>query len=149
VTRISLSLVFALAVSVCVWAYASFVSGNAAAYESRREVQRVVLKPGQLNALSQWLEHRQLKWGAHPTEPSTEPVLISLDLTRADGKTDYIEVIAAARGGRYMRLSIGPGTEWAYRSVGGILKTRYAQQPIGESEFTKLYELLFQPPTVR
>jgi hypothetical protein len=147
VTRISFSLIFALVVSVCVGADASFVSGNAAGYESRKEIQRVVLKPGQLNALSQWLEQRQRKWGAHPTELSTEPVLISLDLTRADGKTDYIEVIAAARGGRYMRLSIGPGTESAYRLVGGILKTRYAQQPIGESEFTKLRELLFQPGT--
>jgi len=147
VTRTLPTLVVALTISVCAAADASLISGAASAYESREEVQHVVLRAEQLSALSRWLEERRGRWGAHLTEPSAEPLSISLDLTRADGKIDHIAVVAAVRGGHYMRLSIGPGIDWAYRSVGGILKTRYAQQPISEADFAKLRELLFHPGT--
>jgi hypothetical protein len=147
VNRILLFLTLAMTASVCDGTDVSLVSGTAAAYQSREEVQHVVLKAEQLNTLSQWLGQHESKWGAHPTEPSSEPLSISLDLTRADGKIDHIAIVAAARGGHYMRLSIGPGVEWAYRSVGGILKTRYAQQPMSERDFAHLRELLFHPST--
>lgn len=122
---------------------AALVLGKATAFVNRKEIEHVTLTTDQLKALSRWLEQRQGAWGAHVTEPSTEPVSISMDLIRADGKTDHVDVVTAARGGHYMRLSIGPGIEWAYRSFGGILKTRYAQQSIKERDFAKLGQLLF------
>jgi hypothetical protein len=137
---------FAVAVSVCLGGTeARIISGNATASENRKDVAHVILARNQLSALSRWLEQRQRAWGAHITEPSTEPVAISIELTRADGKINHIDVVTAARGGHYMRLSIGPGIEWAYRSFGGIVKTRYAQQSINDADFAKLDQLLFHP----
>ena len=140
--------IFAAAATVCLAEpQASLVSGEATAYESRKEVQHVTLTADQLQALSQWLKQRQGGWGAHITEPSSEPALISLNLTRADGEIDHIGVITKSSGGHYMRLSVGPGVRSAYRSFGGVLKTRYAQQSIKESDLATLRQLLFQPRT--
>jgi len=119
------------------------VSGAATAYENRKAIERVTLKKDQLEALSRWLEQHQRAWGAHITEPSSEPVSIALDLAQVDGKTEQVDVVAAARGGHYLRLSLGPGVRWAYRSFGGILKTRYARQSIEESDLATLRRLLF------
>src|SRR4029077_5604498 len=99
----------------------------------------------QPQAFSGWPKQRQGGWGAHITEPSSEPVSISLDLTRAGGEVDHLGVIAAGRGGHYMRLSVGPGIRWAYRSFRGIVKTRYARQSINDSDLATLRQVLFQP----
>jgi hypothetical protein len=147
-SRVPWFLILAVAATVCLGGTeASLVSGQATAYESGKEVQHVTLTTDQLQVLFRWLKQRQGGWGAHITEPSSEPVSISLDLTRADGEVDHLGVIAAARGGHYMRLSVGPGIRWAYRSFGGILKTRYAQQSINESELATLGQVLFRPST--
>jgi hypothetical protein len=147
-SRILNFLMLAVTASVCLGATErSFVSGDATAYENHREIQQVALTTNQLQALSRWLEPRQGHWRAHITEPSIEPVYIWLDLTRADGNIDHLGVITAGRGGHYMRLSVGPGIQWAYRSFAGFLKTRYAQQSINENDLLTLRQLLFEPST--
>ena len=147
--RVLCFLILAVTASACLGGTeASLVSGAVTAYESRKEVQHVTLSTDQLQALSRWLDQRDAAWGAHITEPSSEPVSISLDLTRADGEVDHLAVIAAAHGGYYMRLSIGPGARWAYRSFGGILKTRYAWQSINEPDLAALRQLVFQAKTL-
>ncbi len=123
------------------------MSGAATAYEDGKAIEQVTLKRNQLEALTRWLERHQRAWGAHTAEPSTEPVSIWVDLTKVDGKTEQIAVVAAARGRHYLRLSVGPGIQWAYRSLGGILKTRYAQQSINESDLATLRQLLFGQST--
>ena len=139
-------LILAATVSVCFGRAATpLVAGKATAFERRKAVAHVTLTADQLNALSRWLERRQRTWSAHITEPSSEPVAMSMDLARADGKVDYIDVISAPRGGYYMRLAIGPGIQWAYRSFAGVVRTRYAQQSISEADFAKLGQVLFHP----
>ena len=123
------------------------VSGAATAYENRKAIEQVTLKKDQLEALSRWLERHQRAWGAHITEPSTEPVSIWLDVTQVDGKTEQVALVDVAHGGHYLRLSVGPGIRWAYRSFGGILKTTYARQPIDESDLATLRRLVFGQST--
>lgn len=136
-------LIFSVAVSVCLGeTEASLLSGEATEYENCQELLHVALTTDQLQALSGWLKQRRGDWGAQVTEPSSEPVLISLDLTRADGEVDHLGVITAARGGHHVRLSIGPGVRWAYRTFGGILKTRYAWQSINDGAFGKQRPIL-------
>jgi hypothetical protein len=144
VKRVIQALFLAAFVSVCLGnTGALFVSGAATAYNDRQQVQQIALDSEQLEVLSSWFEQRHRKWHPQLTESSTEPLALSIDLNRNDGTIDHLEIVASRRGGYYARLSIGPGIHWAYRSIFGILKTRYAVLTIDDHEVTLLSQVLF------
>ena len=121
-----------------------FVSGDATQLVPKDLPLHQVLSAAQLGAVSSWLEARKAAWNAQITESTTEPIRASLHLIRGDGETVDLSVVHSLKGDDYLRVWLGPGLRWAYRSA--LINTRYAQQPMDESAVEALLDICFKPP---
>jgi len=115
------------------------MSGDVSTFEHRQRTGPIDLSPKQLQALSQWLEQHRSGWQGMVTPATSEPIQLEVTLKHSDGGTTSICVIDAAGGGHYLRVT-GPG-EWAYRSIGGIYRSRAATRPLSDKELAALLSI--------
>jgi hypothetical protein len=108
------------------------ISGDVSRTVNRQDTNHANLSSRQLQALAGWLGNHQSGWSGMAMEATNEPSSLQVTLRHSDGATTSICVIDQLNGGHYLRVS-GPG-KWAYRSFGGLSKSRAATRPLSDQE---------------
>ena len=118
---------------------APVTSGDVCRDAYRLDGEHSALSPGQLQALSRWLEQHKSGWEGMLTPASNERIQLQVALRHSDGAVTSVDFVAGARGGYYLRLT-GPG-KWACRSFGGLFRSWAATRALSDQEFAALQKI--------
>lgn len=118
------------------------ISGRVTVFGDSRAIQKRDLTPGQLQAMSHWIQESRSNWSGDPVEasPNEKPALL-IELTHSDARSTSIAVMADTNDGKHLVRLIGPG-KWSYESFGGLYKTWSAFRVISDDELRALQSLV-------
>ena len=108
--------------------------------QNGKESRHGTLSAGQLHNLTLWLDQHSSHWHPLSGDASSEPIRLLVTLRHEGGGVASLSVVARADGTHYLTLT-GPG-RWAYRSYGGLFKSRTARRELSTPDFAALRELL-------